>query len=57
MPYVIYEEMCDDCGLCITECPLQAIRKDGDRYVIDLETCTECGSCSDTCPKGAIRGQ
>ena len=57
MPYVIYEEICDDCGLCIDECPLQAIRKEGDRYILDPEICTECGSCSDICPQDAIRGQ
>lgn len=56
MAYVIYMERCSVCGICVEECPLQAIRKEGDDYIIDPELCTECGYCSDICPEDAISG-
>ena len=57
MAYVIYTDICNLCGTCVEECPLQAIARDGDVYVIDPEICTECGYCADICPEQAIRGQ
>lgn len=57
MAYVIYTDLCNLCGKCVEECPLQAISREGDDVVIDPEICTECGYCADICPEGAIRGQ
>ncbi len=57
MAYVIYDNLCDLCGLCVEECPLQAIVRQGDGCVIDPEICTECGYCADICPQQAIRGE
>jgi len=47
--YKITEE-CISCGVCVDECPVEAISEGDDIYVIDPELCTECGSCADVCP-------
>jgi NAD-dependent dihydropyrimidine dehydrogenase PreA subunit len=52
MAYVINDE-CTACGVCLDECPEEAI-SEGDIYVIDPEKCTDCGSCADVCPVEAI---
>ena len=57
MAYVIYIDLCSRCSLCLEECPLRAVVKEGESYFIDPEICTECGYCADICPEQAIRGQ
>lgn len=52
MAYVISDE-CIACGVCIDECPVNAI-SEGDIYVIDPDICTDCGSCAEVCPVEAI---
>ncbi|MGI6487305.1 MAG: 4Fe-4S binding protein [Syntrophomonadaceae bacterium] len=45
---------CISCGICLDECPVEAISEGDDIYVIDQELCTDCGSCADVCPVEAI---
>ena len=52
----IDHEICNRCGLCQKECPMQAILLEEETYRIDPDICTECGYCSDICPAEAIRG-
>jgi ferredoxin len=49
MAYIINDE-CIACGVCVDECPVEAISEGDDIYVIDPELCTDCGSCADVCP-------
>ena len=56
MAYMISTTICNKCGVCVEECPVQAIKLDGDTYIIDPEDCTDCGACSDVCPEEAIFG-
>ncbi|MEN6463288.1 MAG: 4Fe-4S binding protein [Syntrophomonas sp.] len=49
MSYTITDE-CISCGVCLDECPVEAIKEGDDKYEIDPELCTECGSCADVCP-------
>lgn len=54
MAYKISEEDCTACGLCIDECPVEAITAGKDFYVINPDLCTDCGACADVCPVEAI---
>lgn len=52
------EERCNDCGACVSLCPVDAIAFKGDFSVaIDEERCigSACGLCVDACPMNAIR--
>ena len=53
--YVIDEDRCTGCGLCLKACTTEAII--GDKkvvHVIDQSKCIQCGACYDACNLGAI---
>jgi len=53
--YEIDPEACKACGLCLKNCPADAIS--GEKkvpHVIDQQKCTRCGTCLDKCPFGAV---
>ncbi len=45
---------CIGCGICVKNCPNQAIRVEDFHAVIDYDKCTGCGICREKCPKKAI---
>jgi NADH-quinone oxidoreductase subunit F len=49
--YYILPDKCMACGICLRECPSEAI-VGGKRmvHVIDQSKCTKCGTCLDVCP-------
>jgi ferredoxin len=44
---------CDNCGLCIKQCPVKAIKINNDRPYWTFN-CESCMKCMNTCPKKAI---
>ncbi|MDI6774307.1 MAG: 4Fe-4S binding protein [Verrucomicrobiota bacterium] len=51
------KEKCTGCGICVDECPVEAIKLVDDKIVIDEDACTECGQCVDACPNESIKLQ
>ena len=54
MPAEVNKEKCTGCGVCVDECPVEAIKIESDVAVVDGDTCTDCGQCVDACPCEAI---
>lgn len=55
MPWV-KEALCRGCAVCVSECPVDAIRMKEDGYAaIDDAECIRCGRCHDICPQEAVR--
>lgn len=44
---------CDNCGLCVKQCPVDAIKTSNDRPYWTF-SCESCMKCMNTCPKRAI---
>jgi ferredoxin len=49
----VVNEACTNCGLCVKDCPQQAITMGTDRISVN-EKCFGCGICKTKCPYGAI---
>ena len=55
MPWV-NQEMCSGCGICVRECPVEAMSIGDSGYAdIDEDECIRCGKCHDVCPQDAVR--
>lgn len=51
---VLDQEKCIKCGRCFLYCPVNAVKKDADRFDICYDYCKGCGICAHECPKDAI---
>lgn len=54
MPW-IDESKCTCCGICIEECPVDAIVMEGESAEVKMEDCIRCGICHDVCATDAVR--
>ncbi len=52
--YYVDDARCTGCGVCVTACPVQAIRLEDGVARIDTQTCRARGACTDACPRHAI---
>jgi ferredoxin len=50
----IREDLCVGCGLCVKNCPNQAIYLVNRKAKIIQQKCQQCGVCLNVCPKQAI---
>lgn len=52
----IQKELCNNCGVCVTECPDGIFQRENEAAIIaPHETCLSCYHCLAICPTGAIR--
>ena len=52
---VVERNRCVACGVCVKECPMQAVNVwKGCYAVIDSDICIGCGKCAKSCPAGSI---
>ena len=54
MPW-INAEMCTACGVCVENCPVDAITMTDAVAEIRDEDCIRCGTCHEVCPENAVR--
>ena len=54
MPWVD-EDMCVGCGICVEECPIDAISIENGKAVIDMKKCIRCKKCHEICPQKAVK--
>ncbi len=52
--FVVKEDECTGCGICVDVCPVEAIELVDGVSSIDQQECVECGTCIDECPVEAI---
>lgn len=45
---------CTGCGVCVENCPKQAMSLKKDVAVMDYSICIKCGCCDEICPENAI---
>ena len=50
----ILPEKCDNCGICISVCPVNAVEKSAEGVRINSVSCVGCGICVPRCPREAI---
>jgi adenylylsulfate reductase subunit B len=55
----IDKELCNGCGLCVLQCPMDVFRLDTSTkphkaFIKYLRDCQSCALCEDQCPEGAI---
>jgi len=56
--FVIQEDACIGCQLCMRHCPADAISGEKKQpHVIDADKCVSCGVCRDVCPEDAVKAQ
>ncbi len=52
--YEVKKDDCIGCKLCVSACPVDAIKMVDGKAVIDKEKCIGCGICVNKCPVNAI---
>lgn len=50
----VRKDLCVGCGLCIENCPQEAVSVQFGKAWIDQKRCNRCGICLDVCPQEAI---
>lgn len=51
---VVDQALCAGCGVCVDECPIEAITLTDDIALIDADRCDGCGECVEICPNQAL---
>lgn len=56
--FTVNEDLCDLCGVCVSDCPTHIIQQEGDRLPFVLpeneKHCLQCQHCMAVCPTAAV---
>jgi NADH:ubiquinone oxidoreductase subunit F (NADH-binding)/Pyruvate/2-oxoacid:ferredoxin oxidoreductase delta subunit len=56
LTYGIDPEVCTGCGLCVEECPVEAITGEREQvHTLDVAKCIRCGACIEVCGFNAVK--
>jgi heterodisulfide reductase subunit A len=50
----VFSDACDGCGVCVKECPYDALILEENRPVLDPLSCNACGICAAICPQNCV---
>jgi NAD-dependent dihydropyrimidine dehydrogenase PreA subunit len=51
---VVDTDLCTACGICVDECPTNALDLEDVAVLARPDDCSECGTCQEVCPNEAI---
>jgi ferredoxin len=54
MPWIKKND-CIGCGICVSECKVNAITLENSKAYINQDKCIRCGVCHNVCPQNAVR--
>ncbi|MEA4957249.1 Electron transport complex subunit RsxB [bioreactor metagenome] len=53
--FKIHKDLCQACGVCVNQCPVDALNLDDDEISVDQDLCISCRECEALCPVNAIK--
>ena len=51
---IFKKKLCNQCGLCVSVCPVHAIYQDDENFIY---LCVHCGQCVEFCPQNCLEMQ
>jgi energy-converting hydrogenase A subunit Q len=51
----VNDSICQACGVCVNNCPVDALTLENDKISVNQETCIACGECQSLCPVNSIK--
>ncbi|MDR2966418.1 MAG: 4Fe-4S binding protein [Methanobacteriaceae archaeon] len=53
--FQIQNSQCQVCGICVNQCPVNALAIENDEIVVNQDLCISCRECESLCPAKAIK--
>lgn len=53
--FKIQKKLCQACGVCVNQCPVNALSLKNDEIFVDRDLCISCRECEALCPANAIK--
>lgn len=51
----IQRDLCQSCGVCVNQCPVDALTLENDKIIVNQDLCISCRECEALCPVNAIK--
>jgi energy-converting hydrogenase A subunit Q len=53
--FKIHKDLCQACGVCVNQCPVEALSLENDEIIVNQDLCISCRECEALCPVNAIK--